>query len=197
MRLLIFVIFILLAHPMIGQILSEQQKEFCLSTFNHYRHAKEGLVKEMIESMKSFNRSEADIAWYKDNIVRVDSIMDVCVDLVNKNDCKNLAKLLEKERYNIYAHPHNDTYLCYYFNAVMSLVYSHVIENDREYYTKVADLGEYSKMMIEAVQANWKEPHSLYLQVLEELKHVYEILENQSKINEMLLLILKVEKSVK
>ena len=51
--------------------------------------------------------------------------------------------------------------------------------------------------MIEAVQANWKEPHSLYLQVLEELKHVYEILENQSKINEMLLLILKVEKSVK
>ena len=197
MRLLIFVIFILLAHPMIGQILSEQQKEFCLSTFNHYRYAKEGLVKEMIESMKSFNRSEADIAWYKDNIVRVDSIMDVCVDLVNKNDCRNLAKLLEKERYNIYAHPHNDTYLCYYFNAVMSLVYSHAIEDDREYYTKVADLGEYSKMMIEAVQANWKEPHSLYLQVLEELKHVYEVLENQSKINEMLLLILKVEKSVK
>ena len=197
MRLLIFVLFILLAHPMIGQILSEQQKEFCLSTFNHYRHAKEGLVKEMIESMKSFNRSEADIAWYKDNIVRVDSIMDVCVDLVNKNDCKNLAKVLEKERYNIYAHPHNDTYLCYYFNAVMSLVYSHAIEDDREYYTKVADLGEYSKMMIEAVQANWEEYHPLYMQVLEELKQVYEILENQTKINDMLLLILKVEQSVK
>ena len=196
MRLLIFGIFILLAHPMIGQILSEQQKEFCLSTFNHYRHAKEGLVKEMIESMKSFNRSEADIAWYKDNIVRVDSIMDVCVDLVNKNDCKNLAKLLEKERYNIYAHPHNDTYLCYDFHLVMALIYSFIIEDDREYYTKLADYGEFSKILIEAVQANWDKPHPLYLQVLKELKQIYETLENQSKANEIQLLIQKVEKSV-
>jgi hypothetical protein len=61
----------------------------------------------------------------------------------------------------------------------------------------VADLGEYSKMMIEAVQANWEEHHPLYMQVLEELKQVYEILENQTKINDMLLLILKVEQSVK
>ena len=191
MRLLIFVLFILLAHPMIGQILSEQQKEFCLSTFNHYRHAKEGLVKEMIESMKSFNRSEADIAWYKDNIVRVDSIMDVCVDLVNKNDCKNLAKLLEKERYNIYAHPHNDTYLCYDFHSVLALIYSNTIKDDREYFTKLADLGEYSKMIIEAVQSNWNEPHPLYLQLLEELKVIYTELGNQSKIQEFESLIAK------
>jgi hypothetical protein len=75
----------------------------------------------------------------------------------------------------------------------MSLVYSHAIEDDREYYTKLADLGEYSKMMIEAVQANWEEYHPLYMQLLEELKEVYEILENQTKINDMLLLILKVE----
>ena len=197
MRHLIFAIFILLVHPMFGQFLSEQQKEFCLSTFKHYQYAKEDIVKEIIEEMKSLDSCEADIAWFENNIVRVDSIMDVCVDLVSKNDCKNLAKLLEKERYNIYAHPHNDTYLCYYFNSVMSLVYSHTIEDDREYYTKVADLGEYSKMMIEAVQANWEKPHPLYMQVLEELKQVYEILKNQTKINEMLLLMLKVEQSIK
>lgn len=197
MKQLIIALFVLLAHPMFGQVLSGQQKEFCLATFKHYQYANEDLVNEIIENMKSINSSEADIAWYKDNIVRVDSIMDVCVDLVNKNDCISLAKLLENERYNIYAHPHNDTYLCYNFNSVMSLVYSHTIEDDREYYTKVADLGEYSKMMIEAVQANWKQPHPLYLQVLEELKQVYEILENQTKINEMLLLILKVERTIK
>ena len=68
------------------------------------------------------------------------------------------------------------------------------VEDDKEYYTKLADYGEYSKMMIEAVQANWDKPHPLYLQVLKELKQIYGILENQSKINEMLLLIQKVER---
>lgn len=96
MRCLIFAIFILLSHPMFGQFLSDQQKEFCMATFKHYQYANEDLVKEMIENMKSFNSSEADIECYKDNIVRVDSIMDICVDLVNKNDCKNLAKVTRK-----------------------------------------------------------------------------------------------------
>ena len=65
------------------------------------------------------------------------------------------------------------------------------IKNDREYFTKLADLGEYSKMIIEAVQANWNEPHPLYLQVLEELKLIYTELGNKSKIQEIEQLIAK------
>ena len=79
--------------------------------------------------------------------------------------------------------------LCYDFHSVMALIYSNIIDDDKEYYTKLADYGEYSKMLIEAVQANWDKPHPLYLQVLKELKQIYEILENQSKIKELDLLI--------
>ena len=47
-------------------------------------------------------------------------------------------------------------------------------------------------MIIEAVQANWNEPHPLYLQVLEELKYIYIELENQSKVQEIEGLIAKI-----
>lgn len=73
----------------------------------------------------------------------------------------------------------------------MALIYSNTIKDDREYFTKLADLGEYLKMIIEAVQANWNEPHPLYLQVLEELKVIYTELGNQSKIQEFESLIAK------
>ena len=154
----------------------------------------EDLIKERVEILKSLNTTEADIVWFKDNIIRIDSVMNASIALVKKDDYINLANLLERERYNIYAHPHNDTYLCYDFHSVMALIYSNIIEDDKEYYAKLADYGKYSKMMIEAVQANWENPHPLYLQVLKELKQIYELLKNQSKINEMQLLIQKVER---
>ena len=179
---------------MFCQVLTNEQKDFCISTFNNYLNVKEKLVKERIEVLKSLNSSKEDIDWFKDNTIRMDSVMNVCIEFAKNDDCINLAKLLEKERYNIYAHPHNNTYLCYDFHSVLALIYSNTIKDDREYFTKLADLGEYSKIMIEAVQANWEKPHPLYLQVLNELKQIYETLENQSKVNEMLLLILKVER---
>jgi len=194
MRHLVFALILFLVQPMFCQVLINEQKDFCISTFNKYLNVKEELIKERTEVLKSLNSSEEDIDWFKDNIIRMDSVMKVSIELVKNNECSNLANLLEKERYNIYAHPHNDSYLCYDFHSVMALIYSNIIEDDKEYYTKLADYGEYSKMMIEAVQANWDKPHPLYLQVLKELKQIYGILENQSKINEMLLLIQKVER---
>ena len=180
-----------MAQPIFCQVLTNEQKDFCIATFGNYLNVKEELVKERVEILKSLNTSEEDITWFKDNIIRMDSVMNVSIELVKKDDCINLANLLEKERYNIYAHPHSDTYLCYDFHSVMALIYSNIIEDEKEYYTKLADYGEYSKMMIEAVQANWDKPHPLYLQVLEELKLIYTELGNKSKIQEIEQLIAK------
>ena len=182
------------ALPTFGQVFNNEQKDFCISTFNKYLNVKEELIKERIEILRSLNTTEENIIWFKDNIMRMDSVMKASIELVKKDDCLDLSNLLERERYNIYAHPHNDTYLCYDFHSVMALIYSNIIEDDKEYYAKLADFGEYSRMMIEAVQANWDKPHPLYLQVLKELKQIYEILENQSKANEIQLLIQKVER---
>lgn len=198
MKHLIFTIFILLAQSTFCQVFTPEQKDLCIETFKKYLNVKEKLIEERLVTLKLVRSGQEDISeWYRNNIVRIDSVMNASIELVKKDDCLNLANLLEKERYNIYAHPHNDSHLCYDFHSVMALIYSNIIEDDKEYYAKLADFGEYSRMMIEAVQANWDKPHPLYLQVLNELKLIYTELGNQSKINEMLLLILRVEKSVK
>lgn len=192
MRNLILGILILLAQPMFCQVFTPEQKDFCIETFKKYMNVKEELIEERLVTLKLVQSGQEDISeWYRDNIVRIDSVMNASIELVKLDESMKLADLFEKERYNIYAHPHNDTYLCYDFHSVLALIYSNTIKDDREYFTKLADLGEYSKMIIEAVQANWNEPHPLYLQVLEELKYIYTELENQSKIQEFESLIAK------
>ena len=192
MRNLILGILILLAQPMFCQVFTPEQKDFCIETFKKYMNVKEELIEERLVTLKLVQSGQEDIfEWYKNNVVRIDSVMNASIELVKLDESMKLADLFEKERYNIYAHPHNDTYLCYDFHSVLALIYSNTIKDDREYFTKLADLGEYSKMIIEAVQANWNEPHPLYLQVLEELKYIYTELENQSKIQEFESLIAK------
>ena len=192
MRNLILGILILLAQPMFCQVFIPEQKDFCIETFKKYMNVKEELIEERLVTLKLVQSGQEDISeWYRDNIVRIDSVMNASIELVKQDESMKLADLLEKERYNIYAHPHNDTYLCYNFHSVLALIYSNTIKDDREYFTKLADLGEYSKMIIEAVQSNWNEPHPLYIQVLEELKYIYTELRNKSKIQEFESLIAK------
>ena len=192
MRNLILGILILLAQPMFCQVFTPEQKDFCIETFKKYMNVKEELIEERLVTLKLVQSGQEDISeWYRDNIVRIDSVMNASIELVKLDESMKLADLFEKERYNIYAHPHNDTYLCYDFHSVLALIYSNTIKDDREYFTKLADLGEYSKMIIEAVQSNWNEPHPLYLQVLEELKVIYTELGNQSKKQEFESLIAK------
>ena len=192
MRHLILGILILLAQPMFCQVFTPEQKDFCIETFKKYLNVKEELIEERLVTLKLVQSGQEEISeWYRDNIVRIDSVMNASIELVKLDESMKLADLFEEERYNIYAHPHNDTYLCYDFHSVLALIYSNTIKDDREYFTKLADLGEYSKMIIEAVQSNWNEPHSLYLQVLEELKVIYTELGNQSKIQEFESLIAK------
>jgi hypothetical protein len=178
---------------MFCQVFTSEQKDYCIETFKKYLNVKEKLIEERLATLKLVQSGQENISeWYRDNIVRIDSVMNASIELVKQDESMKLADLLEKERYNIYAHPHNDTYLCYNFHSVLALIYSNTIKNDIEYFTKLADLGEYSKLIIEAVQANWNEPHPLYLQVLEELKYIYIELENQSKVQEIEGLIAKI-----
>ena len=193
MRNVLFILYILLAQPTFCQVLTFEQKDFCVETFMKYLNVRKELIEERLVTLNLIEGGQEDIfEWYKNNVVRIDSVMNASIELVKQNENMKLADLLEKERYNIYAHPHNDTYLCYNFHSVLALMYSNTIKDDKEYFTKLADLGEYSKMIIEAVQANWNEPHPLYLQVLEELKYIYIELENQSKVQEIEGLIAKI-----
>ena len=142
-------------------------------------NVEEKLINERVQAIQEHEE------WYRQNVAHTDSVMNVCIGLVQQDENIKLADLLEKERYNIYAHPHNDPI----FAMTFIQLYSKTIESEKEYFTKVADLGEYSKLLIEAVQANWEKPHPLYLQVLNELQQIYDMLGNQSKKSEIELLI--------
>lgn len=175
-----------------------EESDFCLKTFEIYLNVDSTMAKKREEFYKlmlkhSDGNDKADEEWYGKNIVHIDSVMRESIDLVKQNKSKQLLDLLESERYNIYAHPNANIYNCYTLNSVYALLYAKYIENDSEYYTKLAELGEYSRMQMETIQSNWEKPHPIYRQLVEELLQIYKELGNENKIAEMEALLEKTE----
>lgn len=166
--------------------LTKEQREFCVNTFMIYLNVDESLVEESLKFVKLLQKhsesDEEDVQeYFQRNITHIDSLMHHCIELVYQKDNKKLLDILEKERINIAAHPNNTVDNEWQLHSVLALLYAHYIEDDKEYYTKLAELGEWSRMHIEAVQANSEKPHPLYNQVLNELLHIYDTLDNQIK----------------
>lgn len=180
---LIIIIGLFMLLPCKAQLTKEQQ-EFCISTFQSFLNADEELIQDR-EKLFLLNLkhsgSKKDKAWFRKNIAHVDSIMQQSIKLIKQNESKKVLDILDSELYNIYGHPKNDTYNCWQLHSVLALLYSIHIKDDKEFYTKTASLAEFSRLQIEAVQANWKELHPLYKQVLNELIQIYEALGNNSK----------------
>ena len=106
--------------------------------------------------------------------------MHRCINLVKQKESKRLLDILEKERMNIVAHPNNTVDYEWQLHSVFALLYTKYCEDDKEYWTKLAELGEWSRMHIEAYQMNNKF-HPLYKEVLNELVQIYDTLGNQTK----------------
>lgn len=172
-----------------SETLTKEQQEFCINTFKLYLNVDESRIEESLEFIKLLVKySDGDNEtqeYFQRNIVHMDSVMQHCIELVKQEDYKKLIEIFEKERMNIVAHPNNTVDNEWHLYSVFSLLYAQYIEDDKDYYTKLAELGEWSRMHIEAVQANWKEPHPLYKQVLDELLQIYEALDNPKKKSEI------------
>lgn len=168
-----------------SETLTKEQQEFCINTFKLYLNVDESRIEESLEFIKLLVKySDGDNEtqeYFQRNIVHIDSVMQHCIELVKQEDYKKLIDIFEKERMNIAAHPNNTVDNEWHLYSVFALLYAQYIEDDKDYYTKLAELGEWSRMHIEAVQANWKEPHPLYKQVLNELLQIYEALNNPDK----------------
>ena len=83
MRNLILGILILLAQPMFCQVFTPEQKDFCIETFKKYMNVKEELIEERLVTLKLVQSGQEDISeWYRDNIVRIDSVMNASIELV-------------------------------------------------------------------------------------------------------------------
>lgn len=172
-----------------AETLTKEQQEFCLNAFKLYLNVDESRIEESLEFIKLLVKySDGDNEtqeYFQRNIVHIDSVMQHCIELVKQEDYKKLIEIFKKERMNIVAHPNNTVDNEWHLYSVFALLYAQYIEDDKDYYTKLAELGEWSRMHIEAVQANWKEPHPLYKQVLDELLQIYEALDNPKKKSEI------------
>lgn len=186
MKYFLLIIITLFSYNQQNKAITKEQQEFCINTFKLYLNVDESRIEESLEFIKLLqkhqNSNDADIQnWYQTNIVHIDSVMHHCIELVKREDDKELLDILEKERMNIVAHPNNTVDNEWQLHSVFALLYAQYIEDDKAYYTKLAELGEWSRMHIEAIQANREKPHPLYKQVLNELVQIYGALGNQNK----------------
>ena len=166
--------------------------DLCLKTFKEYlevgQRRKEAteFIKLMLKySDESKAEKERSWKWYQANTVHVDSVMQHCIELTEQGESKQLLNLLVAERENIYAHPNNSISNSWYLHSVYAMLYSIYIKDDKDYYTKIAELAEYSRMQIEVYQKSNEKQHVLYKQVLNELLQIYKTLQNQEKIKEV------------
>lgn len=192
MRLLLIIMFELFIPQFCMPNVFKENKELCLNTFKEYlevgQRRKEAteFIKLMLKySDESKAEKEKSWKWYQANIVHVDSVMQHCIELTEQGESKQLLDLLVAERENIYAHPNNSISNCWDLHSVYAMLYSIYIKDDKDYYTKIAELAEYSRMQIEVYQKSNEKQHVLYKQVLNELLQIYKTLQNQEKIKEV------------
>ena len=171
-----------------AESITKEQQEFCISTFKLYLNVDEKRVEESSKFIKLLVKHsdgrDGTLEYFQHNIIHMDSVMYHCIELAKQEDYKVLIDILEKERINIVAHPNNTVDNEWQLHSVFALLYAHSVENDKDYYKKLAELGEWSRMHIEAYQMNGK-IHPLYRQVLDELLQIYDTLGNQDKKTEI------------
>lgn len=192
MKLLLIIMFELFIPQFCMPNVFKENKELCLKTFKEYlevgQRRKEAteFIKLMLKySDESKAEKEKSWKWYQANIVHVDSVMQHCIELTEQGESKQLLNLLVAERENIYAHPNNSISNCWDLHSVYAMLYSIYIKDNKDYYTKIAELAEYSRMQIEVYQKSNEKQHVLYKQVLNELLQIYKTLQNQEKIKEV------------
>ena len=186
MKLLLIIMFELFIPQFCMPNVFTENKELCLKTFKEYlevgQRRKEAteFIKLMLKySDESKAEKEKSWKWYQANIVHVDSVMQHCIELTEQGESKQLLDLLVAERENIYAHPNNSISNCWDLHSVYAMLYSIYIKDDKDYYTKIAELAEYSRMQIEVYQKSNEKQHILYKQVLNELLQIYKTLQNR------------------
>ena len=137
----------------VANLFTKEEREQYVNTLSLYLQADSGLIAERNQFfqllLKYIDAEEKDSAYYMENIAHVDSVIHKAIGLVEQGNMDNLLTLLEQERYNIYAHPCNniDNEIALH-NMLIQLYNKTYKENTDEYYSKIIDLAEYSKLHI-------------------------------------------------
>ena len=132
---------------------TKEEQEQYVNTLSLYLQADSSLIAERNQFfqllLKHMDAEETDSAYYMENIAHVDSVIHKAIGLVERGNADDLLSLLEKERNNIYAHPCNtiDNEIALH-NMLIQLYNKTYKENTDEYYSKIIDLAEYSKLHI-------------------------------------------------
>lgn len=157
---------------------TKEEQEQYVNTLSLYLQADSSLIAERNQFfqflLKHIDAEEKDSAYYMENIAHVDSVIHKAIGLVEQGNMDNLLTLLEQERYNIYAHPCNniDNEIALH-NMLIQLYNKACKENTDEYYSKIIDLAEYSKLHILGLLDNEQQYIPYYIHNLTSLVDLY------------------------
>ena len=133
--------------------IKEEQEQY-VNTLSLYLQADSSLIAERNQFFQLLLKhmdvgEDIDSTYYMKNITHVDSVIYKAIGLVEQGNMNDLLTLLEQERYNIYAHPCNniDNEIALH-NMLIQLYNKTYKDNTDEYYSKIIDLAEYSKLHI-------------------------------------------------
>lgn len=144
--------------------LTKEEQEQYVNTLSLYLNVDSNLIAErnrfFLFLRKFFDEGEeekTDSNYYMKNIAHVDSVIHKAIGLVELGNTDELLSLLETERFNIYAHPHNtiDNEIALH-NLLIQLYNKAYKENTDEYYSKIIDLAIYDKIHLIGLKDNEK-----------------------------------------
>lgn len=157
--------------------LTQEERELCIKTLSLYLQSDSITIAETNQIFQSLweqtNPGEEIPTYYIDNIVHVDSVIHKAIGLAEQGNAEDLLTLLEQERPNIYSHPCNsiDNEMALH-NMHIQLYNKIYKEGTEEYYSKIIELMEFSKIHILGLLDN-KQYTPYFLQVMSDLAYLY------------------------
>ena len=168
----------------------EKEKTLRREAFETFLDTDEAYLAASVQNFSDFlkrkgNVDESDVAWYRNNLVHIDSLSRYCIELSENDRTKELLDTLEVEWGNLISHPKADTYLSIDLSVIMSRLYYKHKDSHPDFLKKCIDMWEINLLKINVVQSNWDEYHPLYGLVLYCLYGLYSEADISQKAAEM------------
>ncbi len=130
-----------------GFLTPEEQQE-CIEALSLYLNVDSSRVAEVEETSELFlegMQNEADDWEYRNNILRIDSVMRKGIELSKQNKYRELLALLEKEIKNVHLHPNNLIDNELQLHNLMFKLYAKFYDSE-EYIPKYVELLEFTRI---------------------------------------------------
>ncbi len=173
-----------------SEIFSENEIKYFKEMLEGYKNVDYARFEEAkqhsIETAKLDDENEdtAELEKYLDNnLIRVDSIVDACFDLLKNKQYRNMAVLLDENKASFYSHSSTSVELLYMFISTLDALYMEFYPED-EAISKMIEIHGFSSLYNESIYRlnnNREDALHYYFEDLNALEMLYKLSGNYQK----------------